>query len=81
MNENNCKEVRFDKYCKSCEYAKLEGFKDPCNECLGNPVIEGSEKPIHYRAAEELRKKMASLGIAAKECKEIPQTNDIFSYN
>lgn len=51
MNENNCKEVRFDKYCESCKYGKLEGFKDPCNECLDNPAIEGSEKPIHYEAA------------------------------
>ena len=49
MNETNCKEVRFDKYCKICKHADLEGHKDPCNECLDNPALEGTEKPINYQ--------------------------------
>lgn len=37
------KEFNFAKYCPLCEE------KDPCNECLGVPMNEHSEKPVYFK--------------------------------
>ena len=51
------KEVNFSKYCPLCEYADLYEEKDPCNECLGVPMYEHSEKPVCYKPDEKKIKK------------------------
>lgn len=51
------KEVNFSKYCPLCEYADLYEEKDPCNECLGIPMNEHSEKPVCYKPDEKKIKK------------------------
>lgn len=51
------KEVNFSKYCPLCEYADLYEEKDPCNECLGIPMNEHSEKPVCYKPNEKKIKK------------------------
>ena len=43
-----CKEVRFDWYCKSCKHKDVKDSDDPCNECLDNPVNLHSHKPTKY---------------------------------
>lgn len=42
------REVRFDKYCELCKYKELDDIKDPCNDCLGEPVNECSHKPVYF---------------------------------
>lgn len=42
------KEVRFDKWCKSCKYRFRKETEDPCNDCLNEPSNENSTKPILY---------------------------------
>lgn len=43
------KEVNFTKYCPLCEDADTYEEKDPCNECLGFPMNEHSEKPVYFK--------------------------------
>ena len=33
-NEDIMKNVRFDKYCKFCQYKDIPEDKDPCKRCL-----------------------------------------------
>jgi len=56
MGESELKEVRFDKYCKTCKhYAHKfpnEDFsfeaQEPCNTCLEVGMREGTEKPEYW---------------------------------
>lgn len=41
-------EVYFDQYCKTCKYEKVLQEKDPCNECLAEPINLYSHKPVKY---------------------------------
>lgn len=47
--EDHTKEVRFDQYCKSCEFKDLEETKDPCNDCLNEPCNINSHKPVYWK--------------------------------
>ena len=49
--------VRFDKYCKDCEYFDLNEGLDPCNECLYSPANQNSQKPINFKKKEVKEKK------------------------
>lgn len=49
--------VRFDKYCKDCEYYDLNEAYDPCNECLNNPSNQNSQKPVNFKKKEVKEKK------------------------
>lgn len=40
-------------YCKTCKYKELEGWKDPCNDCMNTPVRKNTSKPINYTKQEE----------------------------
>lgn len=40
--------VDFNKYCRTCRHLDVDEWKDPCNECLHNPVKEDSRKPVNY---------------------------------
>ena len=43
------KEVYFDQYCNTCKNKNIKESKDPCNECLSNPLNLYSHKPINYK--------------------------------
>lgn len=43
------KEIRFDLYCKTCEYEKQTEDKEPCAECLDTAAREYSHKPINWK--------------------------------
>ena len=45
--------VDFKKYCETCKYKDVDEVKDPCNECLDNPVNIDSRKPINYKDIKE----------------------------
>lgn len=47
--ESNDKIVRFDMYCKDCEYEKVIETNDPCNACLTEPVRKDSHQPVNYK--------------------------------
>lgn len=49
----NYKEVYFHEYCKTCKYKGIEYVKDPCNECLSEPVNLHSHKPVNYTPKEK----------------------------
>lgn len=48
--------VNYNKYCPTCAYVDLEDYKDPCNDCLNNPVNTNSQKPINYKKAKSKNK-------------------------
>lgn len=48
--EEGYKEVYFGEYCKTCKHEKLEEDKDPCHDCLNNPVNVYSHKPVYWEA-------------------------------
>lgn len=47
------KEVRFDKWCRSCKYRFRNETEDPCNNCLDNPSNEDSTKPVEYKKSTQ----------------------------
>ena len=48
MEENYMREVDFEKHCKTCKFKDLDEVKDPCNECLGEPINLCTDKPIKW---------------------------------
>ena len=44
--------VDFKNYCKTCKHKDVDEVKDPCNECLDNPVNDNSHKPVRYEKKE-----------------------------
>ena len=46
--EEGYKEVYFGEYCKKCKHFNTDSGKDPCDECLTNPVNLYSHKPVNY---------------------------------
>lgn len=46
------KEVYFNQYCSTCKHKDIPDVKDPCNECLDNPMNEHSHKPVKYEEKE-----------------------------
>ena len=53
MDLDERKEVYFDKYCSHCEYKDLKEYKDPCHECLSNPVNLYSHKPLKFKSTSD----------------------------
>ena len=47
--ESRQKEVRFDIYCRKCEFWSTSASNDPCNDCLGDPSNEGSHVPKYFK--------------------------------
>ena len=47
--------VNFNKYCKKCKHYSVDDIKgkEPCNECLSNPVNLNSKKPVKYEEKED----------------------------
>ena len=50
--DDSYKEVYFDQYCKTCKYEKLEEDKDPCDDCLNEPVNVYSHKPVKWKSKD-----------------------------
>jgi len=48
------KEVRYDIYCKKCEFYSKSASCEPCNTCLGTPDNEGSHTPVKFKKAKAL---------------------------
>nr|DAE02579.1 MAG TPA: Urotensin II [Siphoviridae sp. ctmYS12] len=46
--EYGYKEVEFWKYCEKCKHYEVEDVKDPCNDCLDEPVNLHSTKPVYF---------------------------------
>ena len=46
--ELTTKEVRFDLWCKKCKHRMKKENKDPCWECLDEPMNENSHKPLYF---------------------------------
>ena len=46
--EYGYKEVEFWKYCEKCKNYEVEDVKDPCNDCLDEPVNLHSTKPVYF---------------------------------
>lgn len=46
-------EVNFQEWCPKCEHYKLEESKDPCHDCLNEPVNDDSRKPVMFKAADK----------------------------
>ena len=51
--EYEYKEVYFNEYCETCEYADVDDVEDPCNECLSEPCNLHSHKPVNYKEKEK----------------------------
>lgn len=49
------REVRFDEYCKKCEYEKKQENEDPCDKCLDEPVNDNTSKPRMFKEKEARR--------------------------
>lgn len=46
--EESYKEVYFHEYCKTCKHEKVDEDKEPCHDCLNEPVNVYSHKPVYY---------------------------------
>ena len=46
--EYGYKEVEFWKYCEKCKLYEVEDVKDPCNDCLDEPVNLHSTQPVYF---------------------------------
>ena len=51
-SNDGMKEVYFDQYCPKCKNCDLEGDKEPCCDCLSEPVNQYSHKPVKFEEAE-----------------------------
>lgn len=52
--EDHTKEVRFDIYCKKCEFKDKVETDDPCNDCLNEPANINSHRPVYFKEKEGL---------------------------
>ena len=50
MEDNQYQEVYFCQYCKTCKHNELEENKDPCDECLSEPINLYTHKPVKWEA-------------------------------
>lgn len=45
--------VDYKKYCETCKHKDVDEVKDPCHECLSEPVNIHSQKPVKYEEKED----------------------------
>lgn len=45
--------VDFKKYCETCKHKDVNEVKDPCDDCLDNPMNTNSRKPMYYEEKEK----------------------------
>lgn len=44
--------VDFEQYCPKCKHKDLPEEKDPCHECLNEPVNDDSRRPLKWEDGE-----------------------------
>ena len=49
MEVESLKEVLFNEWCPKCKDAKTDQNKEPCVDCLGEPVNTNSTKPLYFK--------------------------------
>lgn len=42
--------VHFDQYCEKCVHKDKKENEEPCNECLSEPAIQYSHKPVKFES-------------------------------
>lgn len=47
--DSEYKEVDYATYCKTCKYQDVSEVKDPCFDCLDEPVRLYSSKPAEWK--------------------------------
>lgn len=58
QGENQEREVRFDLYCKKCQYQDSPQNEDPCDSCLGEPYNYDTDRPVKYvKSTKKVKKK------------------------
>lgn len=50
---NNTKEVYFLDYCPKCKHYQKLDYEDPCNDCLAQPFMMDSHKPMNFEEKEK----------------------------
>lgn len=53
VNNTYSKEVEFSAYCKKCKYSELDGWKDPCNDCLAVGGRIGTKVPEKFKPKDD----------------------------
>lgn len=48
MPDNEYKEVYFHEYCKKCKHYTNNVMKEPCWECMDEPINLYSHKPVKF---------------------------------
>ena len=48
--DDQYKEVYFGQYCKTCKHIELEENKEPCDECLSEPINLYTHRPVKWEA-------------------------------
>lgn len=46
---SNTKEVYFVEYCSKCEHYNKADYEEPCNNCLAQPFMMDSHKPMNFK--------------------------------
>lgn len=49
----NTKEVYFIKYCNKCVNENLPETSNPCNDCLAQPFMLDSHKPLYFKSIND----------------------------
>ena len=52
--DHNHRIVDFNDYCPKCKHSNVNENEYPCDECLDNPVNEGTDKPVKFEKKEWL---------------------------
>lgn len=47
------REVNFEKYCATCKNVDCPEHRNPCFECLDNPLNYCTEKPVNWGQRNE----------------------------
>lgn len=47
------KEVYFNEYCVKCKYKDISEAEEPCNECLTQPFMVDSHKPLRFKEEQK----------------------------
>lgn len=45
--------VNFEEYCHKCEHFNVVDWDDPCHDCMENPAVEDSHKPLYFKDRNE----------------------------
>lgn len=60
--EGDYKIVDYDKWCSKCRYYLKEDTSEPCNECLENPAVVDSRKPLMFKKSKVKNRRRDRFG-------------------